>query len=149
MNTKKITNFTLWVNRLVALIVAVLIFALPALLNWYGDLLGYHPPQRDMTGISISFDLCAVAMFVALWNMEKLLQNIRAEKVFVKENVRRVRGIAWCCAVVSLICLIATSFVLPMLIFAAIMAFLCLAIRVVVCVLDAAVAIREENDLTI
>jgi hypothetical protein len=36
-----------------------------------------------------------------------------------------------------------------MLIFAAIMAFLCLVISVVGCVLDAAVAIREENDLTI
>ena len=65
------------------------------------------------------------------------------------ENVRRVRRIGWCCAVVAAICVAATSFVLPMLIFAAIMVFLWLAISVVGCVLDAAVAIREENDLTI
>lgn len=149
MNSKKITNITLWANRVTAVIVVILIFTLPALLQWYGNLLGYHPPQRDMTGIAISFDLCAVAMLIALWNMEKLLENIRAQKIFVQENVRRIRGIGWCCAAVSLICLVATVFVLPMLIFAAIMAFLCLAVSVVGCVLDAAVAIREENDLTI
>ena len=149
MNTKKITNITLWVNRVVALIVVVLIFALPALLEWYADLLGYHPPQRDMTGIAISFDLCAVAMLIALWNVDKLLRNILAQKVFILENVKRVRRIGWCCAAVAIICLAATFFALPMLIFAAIMAFLCLVISVVGCVLDAAVAIREENDLTI
>lgn len=149
MKTQTITKMTLWANRVAALVVAILIFTLPALLIWYGDLLGYHPPQQDMTGIAISFDLCAVAMFIALWNMEKLLKNILQQKVFVAENVRRVRRIGWCCAVVAAICVAATSFVLPMLIFAAIMAFLWLAISVVGCVLDAAVAIREENDLTI
>ena len=149
MKTQTITKITLWANRVVALVVAVLIFTLPALLIWYGDLLGYHPPQRDMTGIAVCFDICAVAMFIALWNMEKLLKNILTQKVFVAENVRRVRRIGWCCAVVAAICVAATSFVLPMLIFAAIMVFLWLAISVVGCVLDAAVAIREENDLTI
>lgn len=149
MKTQTITKMTLWANRVAALVVAILIFTLPALLIWYGDLLGYHPPQQDMTGIAISFDLCAVAMFIALWNMEKLLKNILQQKVFVAENVRRVRRIGWCCAVVAAICVAATSFVLPMLIFAAIMVFLWLAISVVGCVLDAAVAIREENDLTI
>ena len=32
MNVKRITGITLWVNRLVAVIVGVLIFAMPALL---------------------------------------------------------------------------------------------------------------------
>lgn len=149
MNTKKITDLTLWVNRLAAVIVVALIFTLPALLRWYAGLLDYDPPQRDMTGVAIAFDLCAVAMLTALWNMEKLLRNIRIQKIFVAENVRRVKTVRWCCAAVALICLVATVFVLPMLIFAAIMGFLCLVVSVVGCVLEAAVAIREENDLTI
>ena len=149
MHKNKIVHITLWANRITAVIVVALIFTLPALLNWYADQLHYAPPQRDVMAVSIAFDLCAVAMLMALWHMEKLLQNIRAQKVFVKENVRRVRRIVWCCGIISLICLVATRFMLPMLIFAAIMAFLGLAISVVGCVLDAAVAIREENDLTI
>ena len=102
-----------------------------------------------MIGVAISFDLCAVPMLIALWNMEKLLQNILVQKVFLKENVRRVRGIGWCCGIVALICLVATWHAYPILIFAAIMGFLCLVVNVVGCILDAAVAIREENDLTI
>jgi hypothetical protein len=149
MNTKRISSITLWINRLVAVVVTVLIFALPALLDWYGDLLGYHPPRRDLTGIAVAFDLCAVAMLIALWSMEKLLQNIRNERIFVAENVKRVKCVRWCCGAVAVICLVATFFALPMLIFAAIMAFLCLVVSVVGCVLEAAVAIREENDLTI
>ena len=149
MNTKKITNITIWANRVAAALVAVLIFALPALLQWYGDLLGYHPPQRDMNGIAIAYDLCALVILVALWNVEKLLGNIKQQKIFVRENTKRLGNIRWCCAVVAVICLLAVFFVLPMLIFAIIMAFLCLAISVLGCVMDAAVAIREENDLTI
>lgn len=149
MNTKKITNVTLWANRFAAFIVFALIFTLPALLDWYSDLLGYHPPEGDMTGVAVCFNLCAVAMLFAFWNVEKLLQNLRVQKIFVTENVRRIRRIRWCCAIVATICLFATIFVLPMLIFSAIMAFLCLAVSVVGCVMDAAVAIREENDLTI
>ena len=87
MNTKRITIITLWANRITAVVVLGLIFALPALLNWYGDLLGYHPPQRDVIGVAVSFDLCAVPMLIALWHMEKLLQNILAQKVFLKEHI--------------------------------------------------------------
>lgn len=149
MNTKKITVITLWVNRIVALIVTILIFTLPSLLDWYGDLLGYKPYPEDLVGLSVAYDLCAVAMLIALWNVDKLLRSILAGEVFVPANVKRVRRVVWCCAAVAVICFAATSFVLPMLIFAIIMSFLCMAINVAACVLNAAVAIREENDLTI
>ncbi|MBE6978209.1 MAG: DUF2975 domain-containing protein [Ruminococcaceae bacterium] len=149
MNTKKITCITLWVNRGVALIVAALIFTLPSLLDWYSGLLGYRPYEEDMVGLAIAYDLCAVAMLIALWNVDKLLRSILKGDVFIRENVKRVRRVVWCCAAVALICAAAIYFVLPMAIFAIIMGFLCMAINVAACVLNAAVAIREENDLTI
>ena len=149
MNTKKITNITLWVTRIAALIVAVLIFTLPALLDWYADLLGYRPYEEDLIGITFSYDICAVAILIALWNVDKLLRNILVGNVFIPENVKRVRRVVWCCGAVALVCTVATSFVLPMAIFAIIMIFLCMAVQVAACVLHAAVAIREENDLTI
>ena len=149
MNTKKLTAITLWANRITAAVVLSLVFTLPSLLEWYADLLGFHPPRRDMIGIAVAFDLCAAAIFFALWNMERLLRSIGQKAVFIPENVRRLRRIAWCCAVVAILCLGATFFALPLVIFAAIMGFLCLAVNVMGCVMDAAVAIREENDLTI
>ena len=149
MNTQKFTKFTLWVSRSVALIVAALIFTLPQLLRWYGSLLGYKPHADDITGITYCYAISAVVILFALWNVDKLLRNILAGDVFTRENVKRVRRVVWCCAAVSLICVGAIFFMLPMAVFAIIMAFVCMAVNVAACVLDAAVAIREENDLTI
>lgn len=149
MKTQRITNITLWANRAVAAVVAVLIFTLPQVLRWYAGLLNYTPIERDLRAFIVAFWCCAVVILFALWNMEKLLKHILRQEIFTRENVRRVRRVQWCCGGVALICLVATIFVLPALLFSAIMGFLCLAVSVVASVLDAAVALREENDLTI
>ncbi len=149
MKTQRIIRATLWANRAVAAAVALLIFTLPALLRWYAGLLGYLPSQRDLWAIVIAFWCSAAVIGVALWNMEKLMRNLLQQVIFVRENIRRVRHVQWCCGIVAVICLVSTLFALPMLLFAAIMGFLCLVVSVVASVLDAAVAIREENDLTI
>ena len=149
MNTQKIANITLWANRAVAVLVAVLVFTLPAFLKWYAGLLNYVPNQRDYWALIVAYICCAVVIFFALWNMEMLMRNILRQQIFLRENVRRVRNVQRSCAVVALICLLAAFFALPALLFAAIMGFLCLVVSVVASVLDAAVALREENDLTI
>ena len=97
----------------------------------------------------MAFYCCAVFVFAALWNMDRLLTAILAEKVFIRKNVTRIRRIQWCCGLVSLICIPATFAYLPLIFMVVIMAFLCLTVCVVTRVMDAAVAIREENDLTI
>lgn len=149
MKTIKIAKITLWANRAVALLVAALIFTLPALLKWYAGLLNYVPRQFDYWALIAAYILCAGVILFALWHMEKLMQNIVKQQIFLQENVRRVRFVQWSCAAVALICLAAALFALPALLFAAIMGFLCLVVSVVASVLDAAVSIREENDLTI
>ncbi len=149
MNTQKLTTITLWVNRLVMAVVAVLIFTLPALVRWYGSLLNYQMPQRDLIGIWISYILCAGITFWALWNIEKLMGNLLRQRVFIRENVQRVRRVQHCCGIIAAVCVVDVIFVLPMILFGAIMGFLCLIISVVANVLDGAVALREENDLTI
>lgn len=149
MKTQKIAVCTLWANRLVMAVVALLIFTLPHLLRWYAGLLGYFPPKSDLLGIWLSYIGCAGVIFLALWNMEKLMKNILAGQVFIRENVRRVRRVQLSCGLVAVICLIGTVFALPMVLFAAIMGFLCLTVSVLANVLEAAVALQEENDLTI
>ena len=81
--------------------------------------------------------------------MEKLLKNILRETVFIRDNVRFIRRVQYCCGMISLICLPAAIFYAPLWFMVIIMTFLFLVIWVVAQVMDAAVAIREENDLTI
>jgi hypothetical protein len=150
MTTQKLTKLTLWSNRVVMVMVLALTFVLPGLLRWYCSLLNnYIMPQRDLTGIWVSYIPCACVILFALWNVEMLLQNLFLQKVFVRENVRRVRRIQWCCCIVALVCVIDTIFALPMLLLGAIMGFLSLVVSVLAQVLESAVALQEENDLTI
>ena len=148
MRSKNLTaKITLWVNRWVVLVVAVLLFALPAILDWYTGFRFLSDTEQVV--ITVAFYCCVVIIGWALWNMDSLLRAILAEQVFVRKNVRSIRHIQWCCGIVALITAVTCFAYLPLVFLAIIMAFLCLVVSVVASVMDAAVTIREENDLTI
>ena len=150
MKTKKSdvsTVVTLWINRAVMVLMAVMLFALPRILDYYSQY--RFLTESGTVAVTVSFYCCAVFIFVALWFMDGLLRSIRKGIVFVRANVLRIRRIRLCCGLVSLICLPAAVFYLPLSFLVVIMAFLCLAVSVVASVMDAAVVIREENDLTV
>lgn len=138
---------TLWVNRCIAVLVLILLPALPSLLNWYSTVRILTP--SEYLAIIVAFYCCAVVTGMALWKMDLLLRNILSGQVFVGKNVRYIRAVQLCCGLISLICLPAAFIYLPLWFMVIIMAFLCLVVNVVAQVMNAAVAIREENDLTI
>lgn len=144
---KNITRITLWINRIIALLIGVLIFTLPAIIDWYCTFRVLQHTER--TAITIAFYCCVLVVGVALGNIDRLLLSILDEQVFIRKNVSRIRRIQWCCGLVSLICIPAAVAYMPLIFMVIIMGFLCLTVSVVACVMDAAVAIREENDLTI
>lgn len=140
-------RITLWTTRVVALIVVILMFCLPALLDWYCS-------TRNLTVLTqytilIDFYCCCLVLFPAFWLMDKLLRNILSGQVFTRKNVRIISSLRWCCGGISLICLPAACIYYPLIFMVVIMAFLCLMVSVLVQVMDSAVTIREENDLTI
>ena len=138
---------TLWVNRAVTLVLGVLTFTMPALLDWFQTfrpLGAYGEPA-----ILIGFYGCVPLAGIALWKLELLMRNILRDAVFVHENVSGIRTIRWCCLGVSLICLPPAFFYPPLIFMVVIMGFLSLVVNVVCQVMKAAVAIREENDLTV
>ena len=141
------TVVTLWINRAVVTLMGVLLFALPSLLDWYARY--RFLTEQGRVALIIAFYCCSVFIFIALWFMDGLLRSIRRGEVFVRPNVRRILLIRLCCGIVSLICLPAALFYTPLIFLTVIMGFLCLAVSVVASVMDAAVAIREENDLTV
>ena len=138
---------TLWANRLLMLTVVGLAFAMPKLLPWYNR---FRPLEWDTNmALLIAFYLCVPIALYALYNLEKLLRNILAGEVFIRENVRMIRRVCGYCLLVSGICLPAACYYAPLIFFCIVMAFLCPVVNVVRYAFDAAVTIREENDLTI
>ena len=146
-NKNLTTVVTLWVNRVVALGVFALVFFLPAILEWY---LGFrYLSTWERHTIMTSFYICVLIIGYALWSMDALLRSILRGVVFVRENVRIIRRVCWCCGLVALITAVTSIAYLPLIFLAVVMGFLCLTVSVVCGVMDAAVTIREENDLTI
>ena len=138
---------TLWSNRLLMAVVVALAFAMPGILRWYNKIRIMQ--ENENLALLIAFYLCVPIALFALYNLEKLLGNIIAGDVFIRANVRILRRVCGCCLLVSLICLPAAFYYAPLIFFCIVMGFLCPVVNVVRYVFDAAVAIREENDLTI
>ena len=138
---------TLWANRLLMVTVVMLAFGMPAVLRWYNHIRILNDNQN--LALLIAFYLCVPIALFALYNLEKLLRNIMTGEVFIRSNVHCIRRVCGCCLLVSLICLPAAFFYAPLVFFCIVMAFLCPVVNVVRYVFDAAVTIREENDLTI
>lgn len=147
MNPKISAKVTLWCSRIIGLLILVLIFAFPGLLDWYQGLrpLGLH----GAAAVYFGFYACVPVVLYALWCIDRLILNILKDEVFTHANVSYTRKIRWCCAGVSLICVPAACFYQPLLFMVVIMAFLALVVSVVKNILAAAVMLREENDLTI
>ena len=93
---------------------------------------------------------CSLPMILtALWEVLRLLRSIQQSAVFVAENVKSLTVIRSCCLGVFAVCLVAGCFFFPLLLVVAIMGFLGLMMQVLKQVMAQAVAIREENDLTV
>lgn len=147
MTSVQSAKCTLWVNRFVGCTMAVLCFTLYDLLVWYSSIRGLH--WQVCAVILVGFYLCTPAVLYALWCIERLLRNILQNAVFIWDNVRYIRRIRWCCALVSAICLVTGMIYPPLIFLAVIMAFLAMVVSVVKNVMAAAVELREENDLTV
>lgn len=147
MKTPLSAKITLWVNRIIALLLLLIVWKLPTLLDW-SMALG-HIGSRSAWAIGIAFYCCTPVVALALWYLDALLRNILSSQVFVAANARAMRRVRWCCLGVCLICLPAAVFYPPLVFMVVIMAFLALVVSVLAAVMDAAVEIREENDLTI
>ncbi len=141
------TRLALIATRAVGLLTVALCPLLPWLLEWYSTV----RPLGAATGIAVlaAYYCCVAPVGIALWNLDRLLCRVAEGAVFVTENVRSIRRVQWCCGAVSLICIPAAVAYLPLIFLVVIMGFLSLVVWVLTRVLDTAVALREENDLTI
>ena len=103
--------------------------------------------NRDARKLTIVFYACCPAGWAAIASLFKLLLNIRAGRVFTRQNVGLLRLLSWCFVFVAAACLFAQY--LPMLYIFIAAGFMAILLRVVKNVIAEATLLREENDLTI
>ena len=146
-NSDRSLQLSLWCTRLAMVLVVVSGAASGSIVTWYlrvsGKTMELHLP------ITAALLLCCIPAMGALLWLHKLLSNINDSRVFVDENVTLLRRISWCCFLAAGITLVASRFYLVFLLISVAAAFMGLILRVVKNVIQQAVILRTENELTI
>lgn len=124
-----------------------LAIAMPWLLDWYVQY--RHLRETGRIALQVAFYGCLPFALTALLCLWRLLRNIQQEKVFLEANSRLIAVVSWCCAAVAAVTLGACRWYPPLGFITVSMAFLFLIVRVVRNCFIAAIALREENALTI
>lgn len=105
--------------------------------------------KEMLTLFNLCFYPCAVFAYLTLYSLLRLLFNIKKDEIFIENNVKYLRRISWCCFAVALITLVGGIFYIPFCFIAVAAAFVGLMLRVVKNVMQNAVEIKSENELTI
>ena len=124
-----------------------LAIAMPWLTKWYAAFRQIQ--QSGRIAILAAYYACLPFALTALSCLWKLLRNIHAAQIFHGANSRLMAALSWCCAGVTLVTLGAFRWYPPLLFLSLAMAFLFLIVRVVRICFIAAIALKEENDLTV
>lgn len=153
-NSKRSIILSTVVCWLLAAILVVLGVFAPSLFRHYMvTFRGFEAGSEALLQLNWVFVLCfyPAALFAGwiLYSLLKLLGNLRLDQVFVSENVAHLKSVSWCCFAIGGITLTGSVFYLPFLFVAAAGGFVGILLRVLKNVMEHAVALRAENDLTI
>ncbi|HNX64256.1 MAG TPA: DUF2975 domain-containing protein [Oscillospiraceae bacterium] len=138
-------NLTSVIIKVMFAIFAVALFGMP----YYAKYMNVALSGKVYIPFLIAFYFCAAFAFTALFNLNKLLKNIKSEKIFVHENVKYMRILSWCCFAVAIATFILEFWIYHFFVITAAASFFGLILRVLKNVFEEAVKIREENDFTI
>jgi len=129
----------------------VLLFSFPSFFKWIVDMNSSVKSGQDGTVrlVSMAFYIASPFVAAALYMMIRLLLNVLHDKVFIDRNVCYIRFISYCSYAVALISAVFTYYYKSMAFVAFIMAVVGTMLRVAKNVMQSAVEIRRENDLTI
>ena len=151
-NIKKSINLSLIACFVVSVLVVLLMVFLPQLISVYAE-------NRNITELlylrNFILNACltiypsAVLGLVALYSLIRMLLNIKADEVFIAQNVSYLRTISWCCFAVFGIAALGGIFYVPFFAVSVAAGFVGLILRVVKNVMQTATKMREESELTI
>ena len=145
---QSLSILALFITTLVLVIAAVIFaFFYPDLLRWYLDL-RMMPSDRFVPLLVIGYG-CIACGLAGLALLIGMLSNIRAQRIFVQSNARLLGWMSACCLAIALLTGIGTVYYPPFVIFVIAALFLFFVLRVVGSVFARAVALKDENDMTI
>lgn len=153
MKTKFSTILSLVICGLCVVLLVVASCTFPTFLRWL--YLDYHNLQNAAVYEEVvhtvipAFYCCVPIAGAALGMMIRILVNVLRKDIFIRRNVTYFRLISWCCYAVCLITLIFGTHYVLLEVIAIAMGIIGTLLRVVKNIMQAAVEIREENDLTI
>lgn len=145
--SKRSLKLSIFMLYAAALALIFMIIAAPSLLSWY-----VHAAGRTKIHFYILcsvFYCCCPLFFGILFFLNKLLRNIRAEKVFINQNTDYLRYLSWLCFGLVPLTLVGGVFFPVLFLISIIVAFIGLLVRVVKNIMAAACELKDENDLTI
>ncbi len=154
ITNKKSIGLSLAVCFIISVLLLMLIFIGPWLFELYmTSYRGFAPDGQSLEYLKRVFGLCfypcSVFSAVILYSLIKLLFNIRADEVFTSQNVKSLKIISWCCIAIAVITFAGGYFYMPFMFVAMAGAFVGVMLRVLKNVMQTALELREENDLTI
>lgn len=153
MNFLKRKNFSITLSlvlvRIVFALIIVSCFVGPYVVKMYDEGIIKLTGQSVFVPLIVTLYCSAAPAILLVIALDRLLSNIRHDKVFIPANVKILRLISYCCFAVSVI-FIYFSFIRPfawLVVIAA--AFFGLILRVIKNVFEQAIILKEENDFTI
>ena len=152
IKNKTSVKISIWVCCILAFILFVLVLLGPQIFELYMHVYRGFSFEAIKT-LKKVFGFCfypsAVFASIILYSLLKLLFNIKKEIIFTIENAKYLRVVSWCCFVIGLITFAGGFFYMPFMFVAAAGGFTGMLLRVLKNVMQSAVELREENDLTI
>ncbi len=148
-NSNKSLKLSCICTRLVMLLVILCAAALPYLMDIYLSFGTYYIREMNIKPFIVILYACCVPALAALFSLDRLLENIKKEEVFIEKNVSYLRMISWCCFGVAVLVVMAGYYYFLFYFVAVVAAFIGLILRVVKNVIQQAIIIKAENDFTI
>lgn len=134
-----------------SLALAVLLFTMPSFFAWFYSAFNGEADSAKavIKTVVTAFYICAPFAAAALAMMIKILINILNDRVFIMQNAVLFRFLSWCCYAVLIITVIFGLKYIPLFVIAFAMGVVGTLLRVIKNIMQSAVELREENDLTI
>lgn len=153
-NPKKSVKLSMVICYALAVVLAALVFLGPWVFEMYMTAYrGFLAEGEALKMLKTVFGWCfypsAVFAAVIIYSLIRLLHNISADKIFIKQNANYLRTVSWCCFAIGAITFVGGFFYMPFMFVALAGGFVGMLLRVLKNVMRSAVEIREENDLTI
>lgn len=155
LNRKTSAKISLAVCILSAAVLILWLFTFPKFFNWFYVIYhGLDSANNYVNGavriVVAVFYCCAPFAGGALYCLIRLLLNIIGDRVFIIENAKYLRYVSWACYGVFVVTAV-TGIVkyMPLLIIAFSTGIVGTLLRVVKNIMQSAVEISEENELTI